>query len=271
MYFILCALVFVFAYGLNIMVITIGYHRGIAHQAVRLGPVLRRIVISGGNWITGLDPKAWVVMHRMHHIHSDTAEDPHSPRNVGIIGIGLEQLRSYERVIRGLGRGDERFTQHAEDLDFELNWLTRNNLWWLPYVVHGAVALGLWGAIGWLLGLAYFLGMMSHPVQGGMVNALGHAVGGRNFDTDDDSRNNLMVAWLIMGEGLQNNHHRFPRSAKFSYRSWEPDLGFVCCLALETLGFLQIDTAHLIPAPPWVVPTPTITPTNTLIRTSNPN
>ena len=46
-----------------------------------------------------------------------------------------------------------------------------------------------------------------------MVNAFGHAVGGRNFDTENQSRNNLAVAWLIMGEGLQNNHHRFPRSA----------------------------------------------------------
>ncbi len=42
--------------------------------------------------------------------------------------------------------------------------------------------------------------MMSHPVQGWMVNALGHAVGGRNFDTPDDSRNNTVVSWLVSGE-----------------------------------------------------------------------
>jgi stearoyl-CoA desaturase (delta-9 desaturase) len=250
MYLVLCALVFALTYTLNLLMISIGYHRGLAHSAVELGPGLRKIVITSGNWVTGLDPKAWVVMHRMHHVHSDTPRDPHSPVNVGIRGVGLEQLRSYERVLTGLARGNPVFTQHAEDLDFDLNWLNRNRLWMLPYGVHAGVGLVLVALGGWLLGGAYFLGMMSHPVQGGMVNAFGHAVGGRNFDTDDNSRNNLAVAWLVMGEGLQNNHHRFPRSAKFSYRRWESDPGFAWCLAFETLGLLQINADQLIPSPP---------------------
>ncbi len=250
MYLLLCALVFVLAYTLNMLTISVGYHRGLAHGAVALGPMLRRIVIAGGSWITGLDPKAWVVMHRMHHVHSDTPQDPHSPVHVGIMGVGLAQLRSYERAVAGLVEGDPVYAQHAQDLDFDVNWLNRHHMWLMPYVVHGLVGLGLVALGGWLLGLAYFFGMMSHPVQGGLVNALGHAVGGQNFDTGDHSRNNLAVAWLIMGEGLQNNHHRFPRSAKFSYRRWEPDPGFAWCLVLETLGLLRIDAEHLIPSPP---------------------
>jgi len=51
-----------------------------------------------------------------------------------------------------------------------------------------------------------------------MVKALGHAVGGRNFDSPDNSRNNHLAAWLILGEGYQNNHHSYPASAKFSYK-----------------------------------------------------
>ncbi len=247
MYFALCALVFLLAYLLNILTITVGYHRGLAHGAVKLHPRLRRLVIAGGSWVTGLDPKAWSVMHRMHHAYSDTPEDPHSPVNVGILGIGLEQLRSYERVLRGLNRGDPEFTKHAHGLDFELNWVNRTRRWYLPYAAHALVAVALVANGLWLLGVAYFLGMMSHPVQGGLVNAFGHAVGGRNFDTKDNSRNNLLVAWLVFGEGLQNNHHRYPKSAKFSYRSWEPDAGFTTCRILETLGLLAIDYEHLIP------------------------
>ena len=250
LYFVLCLLVFVLAYSLNIATITVGYHRGLAHGAVRLHPWLRSMVIRWGSWITGLDPKAWTVMHRMHHAYSDTEKDPHSPENVGIIGIGMEQLRSYERVLRGLKRNDPMFTRHARDLDFELSWVNRTRRWYLPYALHAGIALVLAASGVWLLGLAYFLGMMSHPVQGGMVNAFGHAIGGRNFETDDNSRNNLIVAWLVCGEGLQNNHHRYPKSAKFSYRSWEPDMGFTGCLLLETLGLLTIESQHLIPAPP---------------------
>lgn len=254
MYLAVCATVFICAYLLNVLTITIGYHRGLAHGAVRLHPRLRRLVVAAGNWVTGLDPKGWVVMHRLHHAHSDTPEDPHSPSNVGILGIGLEQLRSYERVLRGLHKNDPAFTKHAYDLDFELNWLNRTGRWYLPYLAHALIGVAIAASGAWLLGLAYFFGMMSHPFQGGMVNALGHAVGGRNFDTRDNSRNNLLVAYLIAGEGLQNNHHRFPKSAKFSYRSWEPDVGFSVCLALETMGLCTIDHEHLIPAAPQLMP-----------------
>src|ERR1043166_5218185 len=104
MYLALCAVVFLAAYFLNVAMITVGYHRGLAHGALRLHPVLRRAVIAGGNWVTGLDPKAWVVMHRLHHAYSDTPSDPHSPLNVGILGIAAEQLRNYKKVIVGLAR-----------------------------------------------------------------------------------------------------------------------------------------------------------------------
>lgn len=253
MYFALCAIVFISAYGLNLLMITVGYHRGLAHGAVRLHPQLRRLVVVAGSWVTGLDPKAWVVMHRLHHAHSDTESDPHSPSNVGIGGIAMEQLRSYERVLRGLKRDDPAFTKLAYDLDFELNWLNRTRRWYLPYLAHALIATALAASGAWLLGAAYFLGMMSHPVQGGLVNALGHAMGGRNFDTADNSRNNLVVALLVAGEGLQNNHHRFPKSAKFAYRGWEPDAGYTACRALDAVGLVTIDREHLIPAPPAAV------------------
>jgi len=102
----------------------------------------------------------------------------------------------------------------------------------------------------WALGACYFLGMMSHPIEGWIVNSLGHAVGGRNFETPDNSRNNHVAAWMILGEGYQNNHHRYPASAKFSYQPWELDLGFGVSLVLERLGVLQIQSATLIPTPP---------------------
>lgn len=251
MYYVLCAAVFAAAYTLNVLMITVGYHRGLAHGAVALGAASRRFVIRYGVWVTGLDPKAWVVMHRRHHAYSDTPDDPHSPSNVGLLGIPLEQLRSYERTLVGLARRDPRLEAFSAGLDFDISWMNRKRVWWIPYALHLVVALGI-GALGggWLLAAAYYFGMMSHPIQGGLVNAFGHAVGGRNFETGDDSRNNLTVALFVAGEGLQNNHHAYPRSAKFSYRAWEPDAGYAACRLLQALGLLQIDAEHLVPAPP---------------------
>lgn len=247
MYLVLCLAVFAAAYLANVLTITVGYHRALAHKAITLHPRLQRLLVAGGPWLTGLDPCAWIVMHRLHHAHSDTPLDPHSPVNVGILGIGLEQLRSYERVLIGLLKREPEFTRHAKDLDFEVNALTRRGLWWLPYATHAAIGLALGAGVGWLLGVTYFLGMMSHPVQGGLVNSLGHAIGGRNFETRDNSRNNHLAAWLIFGEGFQNNHHAFPGSASFSHRRSEIDLGYASCVLLEKLGLCTVHRAALIP------------------------
>ena len=246
-YALACAAVFVAAYALNIVTISVLYHRDLAHGAVRVTPRLRRLWIAAGPWITGLDPKAWAVMHRRHHAFSDTPDDPHSPVNVGIGGILREQLRGYERVIVGLRRGEPAFTRFAEDMDFPLSLRRHASLWVLPYALQGAIALTLVLTVGWALGVSYFLGMMSHPLQGGLVNALGHAVGGRNFDTPDASRNNALVAWLVLGEGYQNNHHAYPASAKFSAANHEVDLGFGVYLLLESVGVLSIRHDLLIP------------------------
>lgn len=250
MYFALCFLVFAAGYLLSLVTISIGYHRGLAHGAVRLHPFVRRLVIVGGNWVTGLDPKAWVVMHRLHHGHSDTPQDPHSPSNCGLLGIFREQLRSYKRVIVGLARNKSRYTQHAHDLDFPVNPLNTAGLWFLPYLLHGLVGLTIGVTTGaWLVGIAFVGGMMSHPLQGGIVNALGHAAGPRNFDTDDNSRNNFWAALLILGEGFQNNHHRYPASAKFSYQASEIDLGWGVCVLGEALRLWTIQRAQLLPKP----------------------
>ena len=45
------------------------------------------------------------------------------------------------------------------------------------------------------------------------VNSVTHLWGYRNYDTDENSRNNWLVALVTNGEGWHNNHHADPRSA----------------------------------------------------------
>ena len=54
-------------------------------------------------------------------------------------------------------------------------------------------------------------------------NSLGHSFGYRNFETKDCSRNNIVLGFLTMGEGFQNNHHNNPMSTKFSCKWFEID------------------------------------------------
>lgn len=248
MYGLVCLAIFAAAYLVNIVTISVLYHRGLAHRALALSPATLRFAAVLGNWVTGLDPKGWVCMHRLHHAHSDTPLDPHSPRQAGILGVFAKQLRSYERILVGLARREPKYTSMVKDLDFDISWLNRNRVWYLPYVLHLAVAVAAGLAGYWLAGAAYFFGIMGHPFEGWLVNSFGHAVGGRNFDSADDSRNNNVVAWLVCGEGFQNNHHQHPSSAKFSYRWWEIDPGYALCHVLQLFGLVRIEQAKLIPA-----------------------
>jgi stearoyl-CoA desaturase (delta-9 desaturase) len=237
----LVAAVAVGAYSFSLLYITVFYHRGFTHRSLELHPRVRRFVAASAIWVTGLDVKAWVCMHRLHHLEADRVEDPHSPVNVGIVGVARAQLRSYERILVKLDRGDPALTALVADLEFDTHWLNRKRLWFVPHLAHLAAGAALSVGTGiWLLGPAYALGILSHPVQGWLVNSFGHARGTRNFDTPDNSRNNQAVAWLVFGEGLQNNHHAFPASARFAYRRTEPDFGYVLCRLLELTGALRI-------------------------------
>ena len=57
----------------------IGTRRYLSHQSFKTGPI-RNFILQ----ITGLincngSPMAWAIVHRYHHINSDTPKDPHSP------------------------------------------------------------------------------------------------------------------------------------------------------------------------------------------------
>ena len=255
--------VFVATYVLTIVTTSVGYHRGLAHGAVSIRAPWRKLLEHGGVWLNSIDAKTWVVMHRLHHAHSDTPDDPHSPRNapsyargpLAFVAMLVQQLTSYRRISDGLRAGDPELNAIGKDL--EMSWPMRRGNSWLPVILHVALALvivaigaALGNALGGLLvGAAFFAGMMSHVVQGAIINYFGHAHGSRNFDIPDDSRNNHFAAWLVLGEGFQNNHHRFGSSARFSYRAHEVDMGYAACLVLERLGVVDINRKTLAPRP----------------------
>ncbi len=237
---------FLLTYVVNVIYITVFYHRGLAHSAVGIPRWLRAVIVHSGNWVTGLDPKGWACMHRMHHLYSDTPLDPHSPDRFGIWGVYFAQLTSYKKCLVGLARKMPAYSQIVSDLDFEVYWLNRKKLWMMPYVVHAIIAVALCLIGGhFLIGVAYFGGLMSHPIQGWMVNAFAHRFGYRNFKTSDHSTNNTLVAWLVFGEGFQNNHHRFPKSAKFSVRWFEVDMGYGLCRLMHALRIIRINVNTL--------------------------
>lgn len=238
-YLFLCLFVLFAAYLVNISYMSVFYHRGLTHNAVKFRPWMRKFVIATGPWMTGLDPKVWACMHRMHHLYSDTAKDPHSPVNVGVLGVLLAQKNNYCDITTKLIAGRKDTLAIVPDLDFPVNWISRHKLDLAPYVLHGLIAIGVGFLLGgFWVGACYFVGMVSHPLQGWMVNAFGHHSGYRNFDTPDHSTNNYLVSLFVLGEGYQNNHHAHPESASFAAKWWEIDFGYIICRLAKAAGLL---------------------------------
>jgi fatty-acid desaturase len=71
------------------------------------------------------------------------------------------------------------------------------------------------------------------------VNSVTHIWGYRNYDTPDHSRNNVIVALLVSGEGWHNNHHADPSSARQGHMWWELDLVWLVIRLLMLLGLAK--------------------------------
>jgi stearoyl-CoA desaturase (delta-9 desaturase) len=78
----------------------------------------------------------------------------------------------------------------------------------------------------------------------GVLNGVGHALGYRNYEVKDESRNISPIAIWLGGEELHNNHHADPHSARFSHRKFEFDIGWMYIRLLSLVGLATVKYAH---------------------------
>jgi stearoyl-CoA desaturase (delta-9 desaturase) len=70
------------------------------------------------------------------------------------------------------------------------------------------------------------------------VNAITHTFGGRPFD--NTATNLQWLALLTLGEGLHNNHHAAPTSAKFSLNRGDIDPAWPLIAIAQRLRWLTV-------------------------------
>lgn len=193
-----------------------------------------------------LSPRAYAVLHRMHHAYSDTEDDPHSPHfsenpftmmyKTKVIYAGL-----YERKILP----DERFEKNIPEWD-QLDkvgdsWYSRIG-WILFYIAVYVLAISVFKLPGthWAMYALLPVHFVVGPLQGAIVNWCGHKYGYTNFDNHDKSRNTLFWDIFLMGELFQNNHHKFPARSNFATRWFEFDPLYPALIVLHKLGIARI-------------------------------
>ena len=70
------------------------------------------------------------------------------------------------------------------------------------------------------------------------VNAITHTFGTRPYD--NTATNLKWLAFLTVGEGLHNNHHAAPTSAKFALNRGDIDLAWPLIVVSQRLGWLTV-------------------------------
>ena len=224
---------------------TILLHRCLTHGALKLHPAVQ-VVMKSNIWqVTGMDIAAWVAMHRKHHAHTDTEEDPHSPLTFGFWKVQLqtqflfnkakedpELISKYARDIPHT-KWDRLIFDHSRWALFQgicilwfFCWLKSGLLWGFVGAIHIALTTYFWYVI----------------FASGCINGIGHyAVKGayQNYTEGDHvkhSQNYHPLAWVTWGEGYHNNHHGEPRAAFFSRTAREFDPAKFVILGLEKVG-----------------------------------
>ena len=224
---------------------TVFLHRYASHQMFTMSKGWERVfffltfLTQGSSF---LNPRAYAILHRLHHKHSDTEKDPHSPVfSKNIIRMNLDTVKHYESV-----------RQNKKDYskyDFDVprwpllekigdHWITRITFMGLYSLLYVEFATATWQYA--LLPIHFVMG----PLHGSIVNWCGHRYGYTNDrKTNDNSKNTLPIDILMMGELFQNNHHSSPKNIKFSKRWFEIDPGYAITKFLSKIKILRIKNA----------------------------
>jgi stearoyl-CoA desaturase (delta-9 desaturase) len=221
---------------ITIAAVTIYLHRCQAHRALDLHPAVSHFFRFWLWLTTGMVTKEWAAIHRKHHAKCETEDDPHSPRIYGINkvlfgGVMLYVQESHKPETMS------RYGHGTPDDWVERKIYTPLTKWGV--ILLAAIDIALFGIVPGAL--IYGVQVAWIPFwAAGVINGLGHYLGYRNFQTDDDSTNIVPWAFWIGGEELHNNHHAYPTSAKFSMRWYELDLGWLYIRAMQAFGLAKV-------------------------------
>ena len=235
----------VFFFGhwfLSLFAQTFYLHRYAAHGMFTMSRRWERFffvftyVVQGSSF---LNPRAYAVMHRMHHAFSDTEKDPHSPNFFrDVFRFVWHTKKVYMGLLTGALQPEKRFTENLPVWERFERFADQ----WVPRILWG-ILYGLFYlmfATAWWMFLLLPVHCLMGPVHGAIVNWCGHKYGYVNFDTRDESRNTVNVDVLLMGELFQNNHHKFPARPNFAVRWFEFDPTYALMLLLQSIGIIHL-------------------------------
>lgn len=237
------AIFFVSHWFLSLFAQTFFLHRYAAHRMFHMNPFWEKaffiftFVVQGSSF---LNPRAYAVLHRMHHAYSDTEKDPHSPHFFrSVLAMMWHTKEIYQRYLLRIDEPEHNFDKNVPEWPL----LERIGDAWPTRVAWGALYVAFYYFFAtewWMYGLLPIHFLMG-PIHGAIVNWCGHKYGYVNFkETNDFSRNTLPFDFLTMGELFQNNHHRYPSKVNFAIRKFEIDPTYPVIRLLDLMHIIKL-------------------------------
>ncbi len=232
----------VFFYIVRMFAITAFYHRYFAHRSFKTSRVMQFLFAVWGNTSMQRGVLWWAATHRHHHTHSDTHEDVHSPTLKGFWWSHIGWITSKKnfptdyKAVKDFAKYPELvFLNRYDQLVPVLYAVAMYGLGaWLEaaYTSSGVTA---WQFFVWTVIVSTVV--LLHSTL--LINSMAHVCGKQRYDTEDDSRNNLWLAILTLGEGWHNNHHRYPHSTRQGFFWYEIDATYYGLKFMSWLGLIK--------------------------------
>lgn len=187
-----------------------GWHRYWSHRSYETGPWRENIMTWLGMLSLTGAPITVVAMHRYHHANSDKEVDPHSPQNVPWYKLVLGYYQTFEtspRIIRDVLKNKQmKFVQK--------NYFRLYTFALLATAIIHPVLAGV--LIAFPCVYCYIAGIGGNAI-------MNHIFGWQDHDSHDNSKNNVLLAILSLGEGWHNNHHYRASRYTTSEKWWQFD------------------------------------------------
>lgn len=201
----------------------IAMHRYFAHKSFSTTKNKHKFLAWTTVLIGAGSPILYATSHRHHHKYSDTELDVHSPRNGVLESSCLWEIKPFEWF-----KDVKKVRVIPKDLlrDPTVRFIHENyfSIWGI--IIIASIVLGL--VTTWKAPLFIIFCPLGWYIFGrGLFNTKAHLKGMfsyRNFDTPDDSQNNLWMHWFMLGEGLHNNHHAYPNEYNQAMKPGEWDI-----------------------------------------------
>ncbi len=233
---------FIALWYLSLFSQTFFLHRYASHRAFTMSRFWERVFYLFSYFTQGasyLSPRAYAVMHRMHHAYTDTDKDPHSPKySSNVFSMMLSTRNIYSGIYRGRIQPEKQFLKNIpqwDALDKIGESIYSRGLWTVFYILFFV----LFAQSAWLYLLLPVVILMG-PVHGVIINWFAHKYGTVNFKLNNTSRNLLPVDFLMLGESYHNDHHHAPSNPNFGSRWYEIDPVYLIILVFNKLKILRL-------------------------------